>query len=239
MYPSHDRLIVFDADGTLIDAFAAIERTFARHGMSIGDLARFQKRHKLFKYLGGLREFPGNLTRHLGNANRAALLDTLTSVYRSEATLFPGLGPLILALQTTPGIRLAMISRNVTHNPRETLTAVFERHGIDLGRFDYLAFIAPGMEKTAHMREARDRLGINPARCIALGDEHHDYNAIIAAGMTPLMVSYGFDNHERLTRKFGVPDDVVSKTPEELVSRLCHTIDLPEPVGLEADADVG
>jgi phosphoglycolate phosphatase len=52
---TNDRLVILDADGTTIDAFKAIEKTFAHHGMSIGPLARFQKRRNIFKYLGGLK----------------------------------------------------------------------------------------------------------------------------------------------------------------------------------------
>lgn len=58
MYPSRDRLVIFDADGTLIDAFHAVELSFARHGMDIGDLKRFQRRRKLLKYLGGFYDIP-------------------------------------------------------------------------------------------------------------------------------------------------------------------------------------
>ena len=42
MYSNDDRLILFDADGTLIDGFGAIEQTFALHGMDIGELEDFQ-----------------------------------------------------------------------------------------------------------------------------------------------------------------------------------------------------
>jgi len=65
MYSNNERLIVFDADGTTIDAYPAIVDTFTRHGMELGDLERFQKRHKLFKYLGGIKEFPFNLSKQL------------------------------------------------------------------------------------------------------------------------------------------------------------------------------
>ena len=61
LYANRERLVIFDADGTIIDAFHAIEQTFLTHGMAIGDLERFQKRRKLLKYLGGLREFPTNI----------------------------------------------------------------------------------------------------------------------------------------------------------------------------------
>lgn len=54
---SHDRLVILDADGTTVDAFSAIDRTFARHDMDIGPLARFQKRRNVFKYLGDSGSF--------------------------------------------------------------------------------------------------------------------------------------------------------------------------------------
>ena len=63
---SKDHLVILDADGTTIDAFSAIERTFACHYMDIGDLERFQKRRHRFKYLGGLKEFPNNIKQQLG-----------------------------------------------------------------------------------------------------------------------------------------------------------------------------
>lgn len=44
--------------------------------MDIGDLDRFQKRRNLFKYLGGLKEFPRNPARALRQAGRKGLLAT-------------------------------------------------------------------------------------------------------------------------------------------------------------------
>jgi len=84
MYENRDRLVIFDADGTLIDAFPAVELSFARHQMDIGDLERFQRRRKLLKYLGGLREFPKNLRRQFDKDNRRQFKHTLTETYRSE-----------------------------------------------------------------------------------------------------------------------------------------------------------
>ena len=47
-YDNSERLVIFDLDGTTVDAFHAIESAFLRHGMDIGDIDRFQKRRKLF-----------------------------------------------------------------------------------------------------------------------------------------------------------------------------------------------
>ncbi|MGA7594829.1 MAG: HAD family hydrolase, partial [Gallionella sp.] len=130
-YKNTERLVIFDADGTTIDAFHAIQLTFLRHGMDIGDLERFQKRRKLFKYLGGLREFPTNLRRQFGKQSRKLLLSTLTDVYRNEARLYPGIAAMLSTLIATPGIRVGFVTRNVTIEPKETLGRLFQRHNID------------------------------------------------------------------------------------------------------------
>ncbi len=226
MYRSRDRLVVVDADGTLVDAFAAIDRAFERHGLDIGDQERFQKRHHLFKYLGGLREFPRNLARNLRKGTRKALLNTLTDIYRDEAKLFPGMAELLSQMIEAPGIRVAMVTRNVTREPVLTLTRLFERHAVDIARLDFLRHVPLGEAKTECFREAREQFGINPARAYACGDEHQDYVAALSAGMHPMIVSYGFESLTRLSEKFAIPDAVITRTPSELCARMRHTLDL-------------
>lgn len=138
-YPNRDQLVIFDADGTTIDAFHAIEQSFLRHGMAIGDLERFQRRRKLFKYLGGLREFPNNLRQQFGKQNRKRLLETLTDFYRDEAVLYPGIAALLQTLIATPHVRIGMVTRNVTIDPEQTLRRLFARHAIDIDAFDHFA----------------------------------------------------------------------------------------------------
>ncbi len=226
MYRSHDRLVVFDADGTTIDAFDAIDTTFRRHGMDIGDLERFRKRRKLFKYLGGLRELPNNLRQQVGKQSRRKLLATLTEVYRNEARLFPGIGELVSTLIDTPGIRVGLVTRNVTVEPEETLRQLFRRHDIDTGAFDYMACISLREDKAGPLRAARQEFDINPARAYACGDEHRDYAAALACGLHPFIASYGFEDAERLIAGFGVPAEVVADSPRELAARLLHALDL-------------
>ncbi len=226
LYANRERLVIFDADGTIIDAFNAIEQTFLTHGMAIGDLERFQKRRKLLKYLGGLREFPTNLRRQFGKQNRKRLLATLTDFYRNEASLYPGIVSLLRVLLAAPDIRVGLVTRNVTVEPEVTLTCLFQRHGIDLGDFDYFACIPLREEKTGQLKLARERLAINPARAYACGDEYSDYMAAIGAGMYPFVVAYGFEDSERLIGDFGVPREVISTSPAEFSERLLHALDL-------------
>lgn len=160
---SLDRLIILDADGTTVDAFAAIAQTFSRHGMRIGELAGFQKRRHLFKYLGGAKELPNNLSKQLGKRTRKAIIDTLTEVYREEARLFPGIADLIQTLIAAPHTRVGLVTRNITHHPAETLRCLFKRHGVDTGELDFLIHVPLRREKTEHFRATREHFAVNPA----------------------------------------------------------------------------
>ncbi len=226
MYRSRDRLIIIDADGTVIDAFTAIGAAFACHGMDLGDLDRFQKRRNLFKYLGGLKEFPRNLAKHFGKSGRKELLASLTEVYREDARLYPGLAELIRDLLAAPDIRVGMVTRNVTLEPEITLGRLFARHDLDIGRLDFLHYVPLRQDKTAYFKAAREHFDINPARAYACGDEHKDFAAAIASGMHPFIVSYGFESLARLTRKFSIPEEVIAQTPETFSARIRHALDL-------------
>jgi phosphoglycolate phosphatase len=225
VYSNNERLIVFDADGTIIDAYRVIVDTFTRHGMELGDLERFQKRHKLFKYLGGIKDFPSNL-RKLGKHSRKNILSTLTEVYRDDAKLYPGMAALIRTLVATSGIRVGLVTRNISNEPMLTIRKVLTRHDIDLDAFDFAVHVPLGEEKTIALRSARKSFDINPARSYACGDEHKDFSSAIAAGMHPFIGSYGFEDYTRLTKKFKVPEDVISRTPEDLSIRVLHALDI-------------
>jgi phosphoglycolate phosphatase len=237
MYSNRERLIIFDADGTIIDAFDAIDQTFSVHGMELGDLQRFQKRHNLFKYLGGIKEFPFNLKKQLGKQSRKKILATLTDVYRDEAKLYPGIADLIRTLIAAPGIRVGLVTRNITIEPERTIGQLLARHGIDIQALDFMVHLSLGQEKTEAFRSARQRFDINPARSFACGDEHRDFTAAMGAGMHSFMVSYGFEDYARLTKKFDVPEDVISRSPEELCARVLHALDIGPSQPLSTPAD--
>jgi phosphoglycolate phosphatase len=221
------RLIILDADGTTIDAYPAIEEAFAQHGMTLGDEASFQKRHHLFKYLGGLKEFPSILKKNMRRRGRENIVATLTEVYRSEASLYPGIAELIKSLIAAPDVVVGLVTRNITHEPLETLRLLFRRHDIDVGALDFFDHVPLSEGKAGQFRLTRERYAINPARAYICGDEYKDYLAALRTGMHPFMVSYGFEDHDRLTEKFEVPNEVISRTPAELCSRMCHALDLP------------
>jgi phosphoglycolate phosphatase len=223
---NNDRLVILDADGTTIDAFDAIHATFAHHGMNIGPLDRFQKRRNLFKYLGGVKEFPVNLRKQIAGTSRTRLVETLTEVYRESARLYPGIEPLIRRLVEEPGLRVGIVTRNITLDPVETLKRLFRRNGCDPDRLDFLTHLPLSNDKLPAFRDLRARFDVNPARCYACGDEGKDYLAAIGTGIHPFMVSYGFEGHDRLIAKFGVPAEIISRTPNELAECMLHALEL-------------
>ncbi|AGA89389.1 putative phosphatase [Thioflavicoccus mobilis 8321] len=224
----NDRLVILDADGTTIDAFKAIEKTFAHHGMDLGPLVRFQKRRNIFKYLGGIKEMPQNLRQQLGRTRRRNIVATLTEVYREEAAMFDGMERLIRRLAETPDIRVGIITRNITDDPITTLTRLFERHGIESKLFDFLVHLPLSEDKLDYFRRTREQFVVNPARAYACGDEAKDFKAAINTGMHPFMVSYGFEDFERLRRKHLVPAELISRSPDELSWRVRHALGLEE-----------
>jgi len=226
MYTSDKRLLILDADGTTIDAFSAIEAAFARHGMALGAETNFQKRHHLLKYVGGLKEFPSIIRKNLRSNSRARLVDTLTGIYREEASLYEGIADLLRELIAAPDITVGIVTRNVTIEPLETLRRLFRRHDIDIDELDFLVHIPLKEKKTAQFRAMRERFGINPARAYVCGDEHKDFTAAINTGMHPFMVSYGFEDHDRLTSKYAIPQELISRTSTELCCRIRHALDL-------------
>lgn len=221
-----ERLLILDADGTTINAFDAIAETFSRLGMDLGDLETFQKRRHLFKYLGGVKVFPKNLSQQIGKNKRHALIATLTEVYREEGLLFPGVATLIQRLIAAPRVRVGIVTRNITKEPEETLRRLFGRHDIDTDELDFLIHVPLNQEKTAYFRGAREQFGINPAWAYACGDERKDFRAAVSAGMHPFMVSYGFEDRRHLIEKAGIPEELISSTPAELCQRIFHALEI-------------
>jgi phosphoglycolate phosphatase len=221
-----DSLIILDADGTTVDAFTAINRTFLLNDMDIGDVERFQKRRNIFKYLGGLKELPKNLRKQLQGHKRSEIIDTLTEVYREEAQLYAGLDELINRLLEREGLRVGVITRNITHEPEQTLWRLFRRCGVTAEAFDFITHLPLKESKTPYFRDARERYAINPARAYASGDERKDYLAAVDTGMHPFMVSYGFESYERLTQTIGIPPELISREPDEFKGRVLHALEL-------------
>ncbi|MBY0574768.1 MAG: HAD family hydrolase, partial [Undibacterium sp.] len=187
----------------------------------------FQKRRKLFKYVGGLKDFPNNIKKQLGKKSRLQIVATLTEFYREEAQFYDGIADLLKQLIATKEIRVGLVTRNVSNEPAVTMSRLFARHDIDIAELDFFAHVPIRASKADYFKAARKQFAINPARSYACGDEHKDFSSAIAAGMHPFVVSYGFEDYQRLSQKYAVPEEVISRSPLELCGRIRHALDLP------------
>ncbi|KOR29687.1 haloacid dehalogenase [Achromatium sp. WMS2] len=223
---SGDRLVILDADGTTIDAFTAIRSAFAVHGMNLGDLERFQRRRNPFKYLGGFRDFSGNLRNHISRTRRNKIIDTLTEVYRFEGTLYPGIANLMNRLITLADCRVGVLTRNITWEPEETLKQLYARQGVEVAALDFLTHIPLKQQKAPYFRSIRDQYLVNPARSYSCGDEQIDFLAAQSTGTHPFMAAYGFEGYWRLIYKSKVPKELISQDSQELCARMLNALGL-------------
>ena len=171
------------------------------------------------------------MKRQLGKQSRKKLLSTLTNVYRDDAKLYPGIADLLRTLIATRGVCVGLVTRNITNDPELTIRTLLARHDIDSAELDFVVHVPLGHDKTTAFRAIREKHDINPARSFACGDEHQDFASAMAAGMHCFMVSYGFEAYTRLTRKFDVPTDIISRTPKDFCARVLHAFDIEIPSG--------
>jgi phosphoglycolate phosphatase len=97
---------------------------------------------------------------------------------------------------------------------------------VDPDSLDFFRHIPLKDDKTPHFKDIREGFRINPGRAYACGDEKKDFVAALSTGMHPFIVSYGFEDYERLTERIGVPPELISRAPDELSARIANALDL-------------
>ncbi len=224
------KLVIFDCDGTLVDSqhmiCAAMHNTFARHSLpappretllSVVGLSL----QECFERLGAGR--PGFPVASLVEGYKSAFGELRLSGSHVEP-LYPGAGPAVEALGARPDIRLGM----ATGKSQKGARGVLERNGW-LDRFvtiqtadDAPSKPHPGMVLAA-MREA----GVGPADTCVVGDTSYDVAMALAAGATPIGVSWGYHPPARL-REAGA--QIVIEDFSALIPELERIWLLPSPL---------
>ena len=215
-----DILIVLDFDGLLVNSYRLLQGAFENFGLDIGDEYRFRHRRKFLKYIGGGKEFLGNLV-HYTLPKKKKIREILTDVYQEEGRIYPEFGPLMNYLIDNPRMHVGIISRNFTLNPGITIRNVLKNSNLEEQHLDFVIPLDIGVKKAAvleGMRSSRYK------QCIFCGDEIGDYRAATESGYDSiLMGSYGFDDRERLISKGKVPPGLIYDTPKALASMLSMT----------------
>lgn len=194
------RAVLFDLDGTLVDAFAAVADALnaarAAFGLPAQPLATVRRQ------VGwGLVEL---LTRNLGpdrvpEAQR--LFEAHYAAHHLERTrLLPGAAE-VLADLARRGARLGLASNKPPAFSRELM----ERFGL-APLFGAILGPGPGLPPKpdpAMLREGCVRLGTAPAETLYVGDMPLDVESAARAGMPHLLVPTGAAGPDELTRVAG------------------------------------
>lgn len=212
-----DKLIVLDFDGFLVNSYRLLQIAFENFGLDIGDEHRFRHRRKFLKYIGGGKEFLGNLVNYT-LPKKKKIREILTDIYQQEGRIYPEFGPLINYLIENPRMHVGIISRNFTLNPGTTIRNVLRNSNLEEQDLDFVIPLDVGVKKIAVLEGMRSSRYL---QCIFGGDEIGDYRAAMDSGYDTIFLgSYGFDDRERLITKGKVPPAVIYDTPKELAGGL-------------------
>ncbi len=216
---SRVRAVLFDLDGTLVDsapdlAGAANELRQA-HGLSALDFAQLRP-----MVGSGAR---GMLAAAFGigpdDARFAALRDDFLRRYEArilrETRLFSAMEPVLAALDDS-GLPWGIVTNKVARFSTPLAQG--------LGLLPRCAVLISG-DTTAHAKphpqpllEAALRLGLTPAQCVYVGDDHRDVQAGRSAGMATLAAAWGYLGRDEAIEQWQA--DAVLMAPSEILNWL-------------------
>lgn len=193
-------LYLFDFDGTLVDSapdlVRALNQALARAGLRALSMEEGTSMvgHGAGKLVErALHATTGNpeltMESPLGKLMLSVFLEAYAPICSETSRLYPGAIALLDALEAQ-GARLGLI----TNKPRDFVDRMLKPLGLD-ERFqvvvagDDLATKKPHPEMVLH---ALALCSTPPAEACLIGDSRADLGAALAAGVTPILVRYGY-----------------------------------------------
>lgn len=198
-------LVLFDIDGTLLDARGAGREALlaALREECGGDLPPLEIRlaggtdHGIVAELAAAIDLPPteeNLTRLL----RRYLVHLPGHLESRRVTSLPGVQELLVRLETMPGVHTGLLTGNIEEGAR----AKIERSGIDhefaFGGYGVHADRADVAAAALDAAEAHLGRRIPAERTLVVGDTINDIRCARAVGASVLAVETGFDSAEAL-----------------------------------------
>ncbi|MDH3583643.1 MAG: HAD family hydrolase [Phycisphaerae bacterium] len=209
--------ILFDLDGTLLDTLGDIATAANAALAELG-----QPTHPTAAFRDMVGAGADVLMQQALGADRAELVERGLAAFKSHYRLH-------LTDQTRPydgvtDVLDHMVTRGVpgavlTNKPQAAAERVVAAL---LDRFPWAAIVGqrPGVPRkpdpTAALRIAAD-LGVEPGRCLFVGDSHIDMHTASAAGMTGIGAAWGFRSRRELTESGAVR---VVEQPRDLLELL-------------------
>jgi pyrophosphatase PpaX len=211
--------VLFDLDGTLVDTIPLIFACY-HHALS-AHLPDYHPEHRvLVNNLGrSLDDILYDYAVAAGADDPAAMSQTLKSTYRAfqKENLpklirpYEGMREALVALRAA-GLRIGIVTSKTDWAAR----ASYERYG--LGEFFSVGVFHD--DTTRHKPDpeplllAASRGGLDPARCVYVGDSIHDIAAGKAAGMRTIAALWGPADREDLV---GAGADELATVPLDLL----------------------
>jgi phosphoglycolate phosphatase len=217
MQPRKRVLVVLDFDGFLVDSYSILRETFAEFGLDIGDVDRFRHRRKFLKYMGGGKEFLGNLVSYT-LPKKKKIREKLTEVYMEEGRIYTPFVGLLNRMIDDPWCHVGIISRNFTRDPGITIRKVLYNSGVNETDLDFIIPIPVGVKKHEVLQGMKST---RYTRSVFGADEIGDFRAASETGYdTIIMASYGFDNRNRLIKQGEVPGNMIFDSVKEVAAQL-------------------
>ena len=191
------RAILFDLDGTLIDQFKAIHKSFSLTLEKMGYPAPEFETVK--RAVGGASET--TMSKLIGPEKAKEAVQILRPIFEKE--MFNGLEPLegsieILSACSKHGIKTGVLTNKYGPHARKACSF--------LGFDKYLEFTI-GVSDTEWKKPesllsqyALKKIGQSSQDTLYIGDSPYDYKTAVNAGMDCLLVSTGTHSHNELTK---------------------------------------
>ena len=194
------QLVMFDLDGTLIDAVpdlaAAVDQMLAQWGRPAAGVAQVRDWVGNGSPILVRRALAGSIDHAAVDDNEAeqALQDFLQAYAGSHSAtaVYPGVNDLLQWLRRQD-VALAI----VTNKPERFVAPLLEEKG--LGEFDWVIggdTLPVKKPDPAGLLHVMDAAGVSPGQSLFIGDSRSDILAARAAGVKVVAVSYGY-NHGR------------------------------------------
>jgi phosphoglycolate phosphatase len=199
--PNPLRAVLFDLDGTLVDAFAdiAAAANHVRMGMGLPPLTVDEV--KLHVGHGARRLVAGVTGLALGTPELEFQFSILLEFYRqnpaSLAKPFPGTFEVLSSLRNA-GVALAVC----TNKPHGVTIALLEQLGM-LDMFQCVLGEQPGLPAKpdpAMVYRALDQLGVSPSQALFVGDSPVDIATAREASLSVVVLSHGAHSADELSQ---------------------------------------
>jgi len=208
--------VLFDLDGTLVDSApdlaGAVNEMREARGLAPLPLARLRP-----MVGAGARGMVGAaLGVAPGDEGYEALRDEFLERYSGrllrETAIFAAMEPVLQRLDAVP-LAWGIVTNKALRFARPLIMglALGERAKVLIGG-DSTPFSKPHPEP---LLEAARRIGVEPARCVYIGDDHRDVRAGRAAGMATLAAAWGYLGAGEAVADWGA--DAVIDAPDALL----------------------